>query len=656
MQYIKLDAPRYRKIMLVPALVGGLVSIMGCQTLSQNANASYVDSQETSLDSHERSVNSHKKPRNSQKTLMASKETPSSVAENSQKSGEHSGESKDLDDTKANSADESVSSELDQAIAAQSLAGQTPKLSKKSLYDLLVAEIAGKRQDYEMAQHKYAEQAEVTQNPDIAARATRVALYRQDYEAALKSAKLWQTLAPEDPYPYQALAEVHLHFLDWQAFEVAMVRMLQLDDRMRMEFLLAQMGKLDVPQLLKLISHLKSIQHQHPAQGEIMFVLANMHQKQGDIPAALQQLDRLIKLEPEHYPSYLLKSKLLALEAPEKAIAFLESALQEHFSDNKTLNVLYARLLIRLKEYPKAEQAFLRLTQLFPNESSFHLSLGLLYLERKHYPGAIDAFSTLIKHNHRLDEAHFYLGRVHFTQKRYNQALHHLFLVMKGREFLPAQSLITKVLEMQGKTPQARMHLAHMRSKNPSYSASLFIIEADMLRRYQQPEAAFDVLSKAIDLKPDQVDLRYTRALLAEKLNRLDVVESDLRWIIEQNPKNSAALNALGYTLADRTDRTKEALELIKRARDIDPDDPAIIDSLGWVYYRLGDFPKAVALLKEAYEAYPDHEVAAHLGEVLWMMGRQDEAKVVWSEGLEMKPSSEVLKDTLMRLLGEETL
>lgn len=643
MQYIKLNAPRHCKTMLVPALLGGLISIMGCQTLSMNANTSYLDPQETSLNAHDKALDS-------QKTLMASKEIPNSATEHPQNSPEHLGESGE------NSAPEDASAGINQEATAPSLANQAPTLSKQSLYDLLVAEIAGKRQDYEMAQHKYAEQAEITQNPDIANRATRVALYRQDYEAALKSAKLWQTLAPKDPYPYQALAEVHLHFLDWQAFEDAMVRMLQLDDRMRMEFLLAQAGKLDVPQVLKLISHLKSIQHQHPAQGEIMFVLANVHQKQGDIPAALQQLDRLIKLEPDHYPSYLLKSKLLALEAPETAIAFLESVLQERLSDNKTLNVLYARLLIRLKEYPKAEKAFLKLTQLFPNESSFHLSLGLLYLERKHYPGAINAFSTLIKHNRRLDEAHFYLGRIHFTQKRYNQALHHLFLVMKGREFLPAQSLITQVLELQGKTPQARMHLAHMRSKHPQYSASLFIVEADMLRRYQQPEAAFEVLSKAIDLKPDQVDLRYTRALLAEKLNRLDIVERDLRWIIEHNPKNSAALNALGYTLADKTDRTKEALELIKRARDIDPDDPAIVDSLGWAYYRLGDLPKAAALLKEAYEAYPDHEVAAHLGEVLWMMGRQDEAKIVWSEGLEMKPSSEVLKDTLMRLLGEETL
>ncbi len=544
----------------------------------------------------------------------------------------------------------------DQASSKPDETTDATKISRDTLYDLLVAEIAGKRQVYDVAQEKYAAQAEVTQDPSIAARATRIALYRQDYENALKSVDLWKRLDPENPYVYHSDAEIGYHLQDWPKFETAMDRMLELDPDIRMDFVLGDLQALNADQQTELQQSLIKIQSEHPTQPELMFVLAHLLQRANKPDEALAQIDRLLKIEPEHYPSHLFKARLLALQSPEEAIAFLKKTLKQRFQDNKALNVLYARLLIKTKKYDQAEKVFKRLAELHPRDSSFRLSLGLLYMERKHYAGAKEAFQALIDMNQRLDEANYYMGQLLNEEGKKNEALHFLFLVMDGKEFLPAQNLIAQILESQGKVPQARLHLSHMRSQHPKHAPTLYIIEADVLSRSGQKTEAFNLLGDALKQSPEHIDLRYTRAMLAEKIDRLDVLETDLRVIIERNPKNAAALNALGYTLADRTERSQEALQLIQRARDLDPKDPAIIDSLGWVYYRLGNLPKAVTLLKEAYESFPDHEVAAHLGEVLWMMGDQDKAKTVWSEGLEMNPQSPILRDTFLRLLGSDKL
>ena len=170
------------------------------------------------------------------------------------------------------------------------------------------------------------------------------------------------------------------------------------------------------------------------------------------------------------------------------------------------------------------------------------------------------------------------------------------------------------------------------------------------MRDQGKNQAAFDLYSEALNEYPTNLDILYARAMVSEPLNRLSVLEEDLRTILKLDPDNAAALNALGYTLADRTNRYPEAYTLISRAVELSPDDPFYLDSLGWVYYRMGNMEEAERYLQQAYKIQPDPEFAAHLGEVLWKNGKQKDAKKVWQQGKQQDPDNKLLQETLERL------
>ncbi|MNH20437.1 bacteriophage N4 receptor, outer membrane subunit [compost metagenome] len=207
-----------------------------------------------------------------------------------------------------------------------------------------------------------------------------------------------------------------------------------------------------------------------------------------------------------------------------------------------------------------------------------------------------------------------------------------------------------------GRSTEASRRLALARDTQPDYVIQLYLIEAEALGNNDKDAQALQVLEQALKQYPDDNNLLYTRAMLAEKRNDLAQMEKDLRSIIAREPENAMALNALGYTLADRTTRYAEAKALIDKAHQINPDDPAVLDSLGWVNYRMGNLDEAERLLRQALERFPDHEVAAHLGEVLWANGKRREARQIWAKAIEAQPDSPILRKTVLRLTGSETL
>ncbi|MCZ7600176.1 MAG: tetratricopeptide repeat protein [Gammaproteobacteria bacterium] len=216
-----------------------------------------------------------------------------------------------------------------------------------------------------------------------------------------------------------------------------------------------------------------------------------------------------------------------------------------------------------------------------------------------------------------------------------------------------AQLRIAGVLRDRGDHEAALDHLASLVPVSREEEVDLLLTREQVLREMGRPEEAIELIDGALGEVPDDPDLLYSRGLLAAELSRLDLHEKDMRRVIELDPNNAHAYNALGYTLADQTERYEEAPELITRALELAPDDPFILDSMGWVQYRLGDLDQAEQYLRRALDLRTDAEIAAHLGEVLWAAGIRDEARRLWDEALRIDPDNRTLLRTLERFTGQ---
>jgi len=234
-------------------------------------------------------------------------------------------------------------------------------------------------------------------------------------------------------------------------------------------------------------------------------------------------------------------------------------------------------------------------------------------------------------------------------EEDYKEAIIRYASVRRGELYFNAQIRVVALLSQQQQFQQARDHLKSIRPMNDQQQIQLYLLEGDVLREANRYDDAKQFYSSILDSHPEETSIRYARALIAEKLGELDLLESDLRTILQSEPENAQVLNALGYTLADRTERYEEALQYIQKALELQPNDAAVIDSMGWVKYRLGDYEAAVAHLRKANELAKDPEIAAHLGEVLWMMGKKNDALKVWEESLKENPDHDVLLKTMKR-------
>jgi tetratricopeptide (TPR) repeat protein len=521
--------------------------------------------------------------------------------------------------------------------------------SAPTLYSLLVAEVAGQRQQFNVSLANYVDQARKTQDPGIAERATRIAQYLGINQYILEAAHIWVSNAPSEAQAHQTLA---LALMKAGNFPLALQHMesvLELAGASQFDYLALNAQSLDRSEKLDLLQQIELLTKKHNDYAPLWMAQGALLIQLEDYPTALIALDQAIALREDYTSAALSKARVLhKLNRPEEALVWLED-LHDSLPKHKGIGVLRARILIDLKRFSEARAAFQYLAQVFPNDYSIQLSLGLLHMELDEDDQAIAVLSPLTLDNNMANEAYFYLARIAEKQEDSIRALRNYRAVQDGRQFLPAQLKAAQLLIKKENINAARDYLTHRRSEFPDFNIELVQLEVELLINNEQIEEAYQLVDTALIESPNSTKLRYSRGLLAEKLGNIEQLETDLRHIISLSPKNAEAINALGYTLADKTGRIDEALSLIKQAIELAPDNPAIIDSLGWAYYRLGDLDQAVELLQQAFKAFPDHEVAAHLGEVLWKLERNNEAKSIWQKGLDQKPDSTVIKETLKR-------
>ncbi|MCF3193694.1 MULTISPECIES: tetratricopeptide repeat protein [Pseudomonas] len=527
--------------------------------------------------------------------------------------------------------------------------------SEDTLYSLLSAELAGQRNRLDIALDNYVTQAINTQDPGISERAFRIAEYLGADQAALDTSLIWVKNAPDDIEAQRAAAIQLARNGRYDESLVYMEKVLQAKGDTHFDFLALAAIETDADTRAGLQKSFDSLLAKHPDNVQLIFGKALLMQQDGDAEGALKLLEKNPPQNGEIAPILLRARLLQSLNRGDEALPLLKKSVSQ-YPDDKRLGLTYARTLVEQNRMAEAKVQFASLVEQYPEDDELRFSLALVCLEGKSWDEAEGYLQELIERDSHVDSAHLNLGRIAEERDDPEGALVEYALVGPGSEYLPAQLRQADILISHGRGAEASKKLASARGAQPDYAIQLYLIEAETLAANNQTDRAWSTLQQALKQYPDDLNLLYSRAMLAEKRNDLDQMERDLRAIIKREPDNAMALNALGYTLSDRTTRYAEAKALIQQAYDLNPDDPAVLDSLGWVNYRLGNLDEAERLLRQALERFPDQEVAAHLGEVLWANGKQREAKKIWGTFLKENPDSPILRKTILRLTGSETL
>lgn len=538
------------------------------------------------------------------------------------------------------------------APAAQEMPVETPvvygQFSRDTLFDLLAAEIAGQRNRYDIALDNYLVQARRTRDAAVVERAMRVAEFLGAHQPALEMAMLWTEVDADNPEAFRAAALHLARAGEHERAMQAMQQVLSMHGETHFDFLALAAAQTDDATREAMLKSVSQLLENNPDNAQLVFSKALLLQQGGNDDGALAVLER--HPEAAQQPAALmLHARVLAARGDtQQAIDLLQQGLLEHPGDTR-MRLLLARLLVSSGDLGAASTHFAALIEQNPGDKDLLLSLALVYLENEQYAEAAGRLEQLIKTDPHNDTALFHLGIAYRELDRDDEALRAWLQVQGGRDFLSSRLQISQLLAAQGRLAELAQIMLTERASNPELALQLYLIEIESLVDHA-PEVAIDRINEALETFPLDSNLLYSRAMLAESQGDHAAMEADFRQILQTEPDNAMVLNALGYTLADRNEKLDEALAMIERAAALKPEDPAITDSLGWVHYRLGNLELAERYLRQAYAQYPDAEVAAHLGEVLWVRGKRDEARRVWDEALQETPDSPIIRSTRQRL------
>ena len=515
---------------------------------------------------------------------------------------------------------------------------------------MLVGELAGHRGDVPLSLKHYLDVARETRDAGVAARAAKLAVFARDEEKALEAARLWSDAEPSSVEARQALASLLIRTGDVDGAVVHLEEIVEAQTDppgagfQRAADLLASErdGEAASAAMRRLV-----LGHEDDAAAHL--ALARLLVRTGRIEEAAAAIERAYELDPGDARTTVLRARVRQrADDVEGALRVLEEFLEHvpRFEHGPHDLCAHARRHETLRAGPRRIRA---LGGRGPRERRRPLRARLLLVQTNQLDEAKRQFERLASRDLRRDAAHYYLARIAESEQRPDDAIASYRRVRRGEHRLNAQIRVAVLFAEGGDLEAARRHLHGMRSENTGETVRIYSAEAGLLTRAERFDEAMAVYDASLAEFPGNSNLLYARGMLAVEMDRLDLLERDMRDILSREPDNADALNALGYTLADRTDRYDEAYELIKRAVELKPADHYIVDSLGWVLHRMGRHEEALVQLRRAMSLNPDPEIAAHLGEVLWVLGNKVEARAVWSSALEAAPDDERLLDVIER-------
>jgi tetratricopeptide (TPR) repeat protein len=564
-------------------------------------------------------------------------------------------------------AQESPKSAPAQQSPKSTVAQESQGLTADLMYRLLVGDIALQRGDPARAARAYYDAARESRDPRLARRATEIAIAARQRALAVDAANLWAELDPTAERPKQVIAGLANGLggssADGRGFgpdlkselERALAEAAAGGNRLGDAFLQLNRMLANEPDKTATFRLVQSLAQPYPSvpEANLAVALAAYNTGLNDpaiTEAAMQAVDRALAQKPSWDQAVLLKAELLSRKSIDDASDYLVSFLKTDPESKVALSAL-AQIRIQQKRYAEAQDILKGLSAKDPNNREVQFGMAMLAIQMKDWGTAESLFQDLKRADYGEEGlVDFYLAQVAEESGNYELALERFRAVPDGERGWIAKLRAATMLGKLGRVEEARKYLSELPAETDEQRIQVRQVEAQILRDAADNARAYDVLNQALVSFPDDPDLLYDLAMVAEKLGKLDVAEAKLSRLIELKPSNAHALNALGYTLVDRTSRIEEGMVLIERALVLAPDDPFILDSMGWAQYRLGKLDEAEKSLRRALDERPDPEIAAHLGEVLWAKGDRDHARDIWQTQLKAAPDNAVLLETVRRL------
>ncbi|MDO8938169.1 MAG: tetratricopeptide repeat protein [Methylicorpusculum sp.] len=520
------------------------------------------------------------------------------------------------------------------------------------MYMLLAAEIAGQREQFDVALEGYLEAAKRVKDVRLAERAAKIALYTKNTEKAEEAVGLWLKQEPNNLTARKISLLAALRKEDKKMAVTDALEILEKDpegfDGTLMELFKALGPKANAAFIYDVM---EEVAIQQPDQASVYFVQSMLAMQLNSHVLAGQKIKKALDINPEWDKALLLEAQIAVVSNDVEKAKKLLAKLSKKDSENVKVRKLLAQLLIKSSDYEGAGQIYREIIDISPDDVESKFSLALVYLQLEQDDKASSVFKELVLIPEFQDQAGFYLGRIAVRAERNEEGLVWFDKVTSGPFSFDARIAAISLLIKQGEFDSASKRLDDLPKKTTEQKVRGILVRSELYNEQKRYEEAFQMLNDAIQEMPEQKELLYTRALVAERMGKLDILELDLKRILVNHPDDVSALNALGYTLADQTTRYVEAQQYLERALSLQPDEAVILDSYGWLQFKLNNLTKALEYLERAYALQPENEIAAHLIEVLWELGRKKEAIRLFDQAIKNAPDDEYLLDFKKRVL-----
>ncbi|SNR93367.1 Lipopolysaccharide biosynthesis regulator YciM, contains six TPR domains and a predicted metal-binding C-terminal domain [Methylobacillus rhizosphaerae] len=543
-----------------------------------------------------------------------------------------------------------ISLGITNTVSAAAKSGNTPfqaTLSGEFVYKYLIGEIAGQRDQLDLSSALFLDLAKSSQDSRLAERAAKTAVMNNDGRTAIEAVNLWSQLDPASTEAHQALTQMLINIGKLNEAKPHLKHLLANEEGRASGFMFLNNLLARQQNKAEVLALIQELARDYPDLPESHFAVAHAAWGAGNIDLATSELSQADKLRPGWEMAALMQGQILLGQSPAQAESFYRDFLEQNDNANE-VRLALARILAGEKKFDEAKNEFIKLIEASNGNPEILVVIGLLSLQANQLDEAETYFKDALNKEFKdKSQIYIYLGQIAEKKRNDDEALQWYNKVATDDiRYVDSQLGVANVITRREGIDAAIQSLENLPNLTETQRAAVIHAQANVLTQARRYQEAYDRLELAVSTLPNTPEIIYDFAMAAERIDNLNTMERELRKLIKIQPEFSQAYNALGYSLADRNIRLEEAKTLIEKAHELSPDDHYIIDSLGWVHYRLGNLDKAVDFLRQAYSQQPDPEIAAHLGEVLWQQGKHDEAVKTWDSALTAFPENEVLLST----------